>query len=225
MREPPHTHPHHHHHHVRDAPLTHSGADSEEARLHHANRCCDSLSDPPPAAAAPARAATASAAQPPAVAVGAPRATPARAAAAAAAAGVCVVCGKDISKLKNQTDHMKRCAKRVGMPTARLLELIREGGSERGGGAAAAAAPRGGPRDRPQERGKENLAAGGPPTAGAPALGRAQMPKESAIVSWLREAGLTKFCPVRAAASHRREMAQLTSRTVALRAALPARGN
>ena len=180
-------------------------ADSEEARLYHANRCCDSLSDPPPAAAAPARAAAASAAQPPAVAAGARRASPARATAAAAAACVCVVCGKDISKLKNQTDHMKRCAKRVGMPTARLLELIREGGSERGGGAAAAAAPRGGPRDRSQERGKENLAAGAPPPAGAPALGRAQMPKESAIVTWLREAGLTKFCPVRAAASHRRE--------------------
>ena len=159
---------------------------SESARLHHANRCCDSLSDRP--ASEPA------ASSPTALPSPAPSASP-----APAASCHCVVCGKDITKLKNQTEHMKRCAKRTGMPAARLLELTRCGAGA-GGPAASKTARQPDPqasRKKPREHLQQRLASGKENALGViPATAAAHMPTDSAIVTWLRQAGLAKYCPI-----------------------------
>ena len=158
---------------------------SESARLHHANRCCDSLSRPA-AALAPA-----------ALAPAAPAAALAPPAAPSAPSSHCVVCGKDITKLKNQTEHMKRCAKRTGMPAARLLELTRQPA-----GAAERSEPhRPAPPARSQKEQRQQRLGGGKENSlgvhQAPAAtAAAHMPAESEIVTFLREAGLTKYCPM-----------------------------
>ena len=167
---------------------------TESARLHHANRCCDSLSK----AGAESSPSSAAAAHPP-VAASSTSSSSEPSPKRAPSSVHCAVCSKDITKLKNQTEHMKRCAKRTGMPAARLVELTRgldpdpavvsiPGKTVR---QPVAVGPRK-PKDQRQRclgSGKENVADG-------TATAAAHMPTDSAIVTWLRQAGLAKYCPV-----------------------------
>lgn len=166
---------------------------TQSARLHHANRCCDNLGE------ATADSPKSSAGSDPPVAASSAGTSSEGTSVAEPSSCRCVVCGKDITNLKKQTDHMKRCAKRTGMSAARLLELIRGGDAGPGGVFAgetvrqsSEVAPRRVRRDQPQwplGSGKENMVA---PTATT----AAHMPTDSAIVTWLRKAGLAKYCPI-----------------------------
>ena len=166
---------------------------TESARLHHANRCCDSLteagveSSPSSAAAAHSSVAASS------------TSTSSEPSLRKAPRSVhCAVCAKDITKLKNQTEHMKRCAKRTGMPAARLVELTR--GLDPDPAVVSAPGKTGqpvavGPR-KPNEQRQRRLGSGKENVADGTATAAAHMPNESAIVTWLRQAGLAKYCPV-----------------------------
>ena len=85
------------------------------------------------------------------------------------------------------------------MPAARLLELTRGVDAGDGGMPVSKAVrqpgalrPRKKPIDQPQQllgSGKENVVDG-------TATAAAHMPTDSAIVTWLRQAGLAKYCPI-----------------------------
>ena len=177
---------------------------TDSARLHHANRCCDKLSE---ASVESSQSSSAVAAQLSVAASSTARTSERSPAAPMTRASSpslchCVVCGKDITKLKNQTEHMKRCAKRTGMPAARLLELAR--GVNAGDGAMPVRQivrqPGGlgglGPRRKTKDQRQQLLGSGKENVVDSTATGAAHMPIDSAIVTWLRQAGLAKYCPI-----------------------------
>ena len=81
------------------------------------------------------------------------------------------------------------------MPAARLLELTRESPAHAGPGRIP---PRPAPARSQKERRQQRLGGGKENSLGVvqPATAAAHMPAESEIVTFLREAGLTKYCPM-----------------------------
>ena len=88
------------------------------------------------------------------------------------------------------------------MPAARLLELAR--GVDAGDGGMPVSKtvrqPRQpgalGPRRKPIDRRQQLLGSGKENVVDGTATAAAHMPTDSAIVTWLRQAGLSKYCPI-----------------------------
>ena len=174
---------------------------TDSARIHHANRCCDRLSEASvessPSSSAVAAQLSVAASWTASTSERSPAAPMTRASSPSLCN--CVVCGKDITKLKNQTEHMKRCAKRTGMPAARLLELARgvNAGDSEMPVSNIVRQPGGlGPRKKLKDQRQQLLGSGKENVVDGTATAAAHMPIDSAIVTWLRQAGLAKYCPI-----------------------------
>ena len=85
------------------------------------------------------------------------------------------------------------------MPAARLLELTRGADNGAGGEDARKSAQQPGAlSSRPKPKGQRQrwLGSGKENAIDGTATAAVHMPTESAIVTWLRQAGLSKYCPI-----------------------------